>query len=360
MRGYGWFRRSVGIGLAMAGMTGFVLADELLLKSGEKLTGTVVSIKGGKMQFKSASLGTIEIERAKIKTFSTDGEVKVKDGKGVLRRGRAVASQDGIVKFEAVFLSGEAGINKSPVTSFASGEELKIAEIAELNVVADDHTGVWTGDLDASLTGTRSNTNSNEVDVHARAESESDTGRLRLWGWYQYSIHDKEGRDSITKNNYGGGAQYDFKLRDTMYLFVRGEALHDSIREVDRELRFAAGVGKTLYDMNGINFRGEIGAANTDTRYTDGTEKRSEFSGYLAYYLKWRMTDKLYLDHEFTWYPAFGSDRDNSFVAYLGIKYEFEKNWSLGIRLTDEYHSLPAETGTKNKFTYGIYLGYKF
>ena len=72
------------------------------------------------------------------------------------------------------------------------------------------------------------------------------------------------------------------------------------------------------------------------------------------------MTDKLYLDHEFTWYPAFGSDRDNSFVAYLGIKYEFEKNWSLGIRLTDEYHSLPAESSTKNKFTYGIYLGYKF
>jgi putative salt-induced outer membrane protein YdiY len=350
---YGWVPRSITAAMALVIGSVAALADELVLKSGEKLTGTVVGIHGGKLQFKSESLGFIEVERAKVQTFATDGEVKVKDSKGRLRRGKAVKGEDGKVRFEAPFASSDPTVNKSPITAFASGEEMTVSEIAELSRVTDDRKGEWHGELMASATGTRSTTNTNEVDVRANGESESDTGRLRLWGWYEYAIHDREGFDSISKNNYGAGAQYDFKLQEGWYLFLKSQVKHDSIRELDREWLLAGGFGKTLVDANGVNFRAELGASSIDSRFTDGSEDRTDFNGYVAYYLRARLTDRVFLDHEFAWFPAFGSDKDNFFETWLGLSYEFEKNWSLSIRLTDEYHSLPADTASKNKFRTG-------
>ncbi|HRJ97076.1 MAG TPA: hypothetical protein PLL78_10345, partial [Fimbriimonadaceae bacterium] len=81
MRFKGWILGLGCIALSFAGTTS-VFADELVLKSGEKLTGSIVGIQGGKVKFKSASLGLLEIERAKVDTFTTDGEVKVIDERG--------------------------------------------------------------------------------------------------------------------------------------------------------------------------------------------------------------------------------------------------------------------------------------
>lgn len=356
MRFKGWILGMV----ATLGVAGGAWADELVLKSGERLTGSIVGIYGGKVKFKSTSLGLLEIERGKVDTFSTDGEVKVIDEKGRQWRGRAVADKDGSVRFEAVVAAQEGGANKSKATPYAAGEVVKVTDIRELNWVADDHHGAWHGRLHAALTGTRSNTNTNEIDVNGHAEYETDTSRIRAWGWYEYSIHDRDGIDEIKRNNYGAGLKYDLKLQDHWYLFAKAQVTHDSIREIDREWIIAGGVGKTLYQADGKLFRGELGLSHIDTRYMDFTPSRSEMAGYVSYYLAWRLTDRLDLEHGFTWYPGFGDERNNYIDTYLMLNYELNKSLTLGIRLTDIYHSKPADNGVKNKFTYGIYLGYKF
>jgi putative salt-induced outer membrane protein YdiY len=358
MRFKGWILGAgTAMGLCLASITA---ADELILKSGEKLTGSIVGIHAGKIKFKSASLGLLEIERSKVETFATDGDVKVVDERGRQWRGRAVADKDGQVKFEAVIAGQEGGIGKSPATPYAAGEVVKVTDIRELAWIADDDHGVWHGKVHAAVTGTRSGTNTNDVDVTANAEYETDTSRIRLYGWYEYGIHDKDGVDEIKRNNYGGGAKYDLKLQDHWYVFAKAQVSHDSIREIDREWILAGGVGKTLYQADGKLFRGEIGLSHIDTRYMDFTPSRSELAGYVAYHLGWRLTDRLDLEHGFTWYPGFGDERNNIIDTYLMLNYEMNKSLTLGIKLTDVYHSKPADNGVKNKFTYGIYLGYKF
>jgi len=359
MRFKGWILGLGCIALSFAGPPS-VFADELVLKSGEKLTGSIVGIQGGKVKFKSASLGLLEIERAKVDTFTTDGEVKVIDERGRQWRGRAVADKEGQVKFEAVIVGQDGGSSKSPATPYAAGEVIEVIDIRELNWVADDHRGMWHGKVHAALTGTRSNTNTNDVDVNAQAEYETDTSRIKAWGWYEYGIHDKEGIDEIKRNNYGAGVKYDLKLQDLWYIFAKAQVSHDSIREIDREWILAAGVGKTLYQADGKIFRAELGLSHIDTRYMDFTPSRSDMAGYVGYTLSWRLNDRVDLEHGVTWYPGFDGVRDNYIDAYLQLNYELNKSLTLGFRLTDIYHSKPAENGVKNKFTYGIYLGYKF
>src|SRR4051812_15187284 len=69
-------------------------ADEILFKNGDRLTGKVVSMEGGKLKIKSAIAGDVTVEMKNVRTFSTDGpiEVRMKSG-GVGKRQVAPAGE---------------------------------------------------------------------------------------------------------------------------------------------------------------------------------------------------------------------------------------------------------------------------
>jgi hypothetical protein len=53
------------------------LADEIVLVNGDRLTGTVVKVEGGKLTLKTEYAGPIEIQADKIKSIMTDHPAEV-------------------------------------------------------------------------------------------------------------------------------------------------------------------------------------------------------------------------------------------------------------------------------------------
>ncbi|MGB7157078.1 MAG: hypothetical protein WBD40_03365 [Tepidisphaeraceae bacterium] len=62
-----------------------VRADEILFKNGDKLTGKIVSADAGKLVIETAVAGTVTVDMANVKTFSTDAplDLRLKDGSTV-------------------------------------------------------------------------------------------------------------------------------------------------------------------------------------------------------------------------------------------------------------------------------------
>src|SRR2546423_15605970 len=60
-------------------------ADEVVLKNGDRITGTVTSSDGKKLTLKSKPLGDLTIDMKDVATFSTDeaARLKLKDGQHV-------------------------------------------------------------------------------------------------------------------------------------------------------------------------------------------------------------------------------------------------------------------------------------
>src|SRR5688572_24975756 len=52
--------------------------DEILFKNGDRMSGKVQSIDGGKMKFKSDVAGAVTIDMEKVQTFSTDEPVQTR------------------------------------------------------------------------------------------------------------------------------------------------------------------------------------------------------------------------------------------------------------------------------------------
>ena len=64
--------------MAALALTAIARGDEVVLSNGDKVTGKIGTIAGGKMKFTSDSLGDITIELAKVKSFKTDEPAKAK------------------------------------------------------------------------------------------------------------------------------------------------------------------------------------------------------------------------------------------------------------------------------------------
>lgn len=72
-------------------------ADEVLFNNGDRLTGKVVSVEGGKLKIKTTVAGEVTVDLANVKTFSTDEPIELLvDGKTL--RAKVSKGADGTVQ----------------------------------------------------------------------------------------------------------------------------------------------------------------------------------------------------------------------------------------------------------------------
>ena len=79
---------------------GAAMADEVKLSNGDRLTGTITEIAGGKLKIKTALAGDVVVDTKDVVTFSTDNPVtlKLKDGQTVERKVAASATKRGMIR----------------------------------------------------------------------------------------------------------------------------------------------------------------------------------------------------------------------------------------------------------------------
>src|SRR5262245_5135145 len=71
------FLKGVGIAsIFVAG--GQAVADEVIFLNGDRLTGTIIGSGHGKLVLKTEAADEVAIDLDKVKTFSTDGPVKIR------------------------------------------------------------------------------------------------------------------------------------------------------------------------------------------------------------------------------------------------------------------------------------------
>lgn len=97
---------------------GELLADEILLENGDRLTGTVLKLEGGKLTLKTDYAGEIQIPVEKIKKLVTENPVEVHLETGEVIKGKLKTTEEG--KLE---------VGPSPDRTAATIELNKVASI---------------------------------------------------------------------------------------------------------------------------------------------------------------------------------------------------------------------------------------
>jgi hypothetical protein len=238
----------------VAGMLAGMLAqaDELLMKNGSRLIGTLVSAEDGMVLFDTPFAGEIRIRKGNIERITTDNPVTLLMDDGTAYRDRRIISTErgttvmGEDTHPVFFLPAEIGfVNPHP---WRLGEGY-----------------LWTGSAAVAVQFERGNSQTDQWNGTGVSVWRSLQDRYTLRGEFQTD----EANSERSAENWRLGGKYDRFLSGNSndYLGARLRFEHD--RFADLDLRTIAGphVGRQFFEASLLSLSGELGPVWVDERF---------------------------------------------------------------------------------------------
>lgn len=317
-----------------------MLGDVVLFKSGDKLTGTVKQVSGGKMAFDSKIAGELSLSMDDIQTFSTDEAITIEKPDGSRVETKAVASEAGTI------------------TLAASNTALPLADIAEVNPEAPK----WTGSVVAGANFSRGNTHSDTANIDADAQLRRENDRISFGAGYRFDKKRDQstGKDDTTSDSWFLSGKYDYFLSDKLYLY--GNILYekDRINNLDMRVTPGAGLGYQWIEEDDLNFNTEAGLSYVHAEYSDPDETREHVAIRLAYHLDKQLWENVKAFHNVTYLPS--TERTDDFLVYAdaGIQTKLVGSWIMEAKAEMEHNAKPAAGLDKSDYRYILGVGMTF
>ena len=118
-------RRSVALACLIGTLAGVAMADEVTFNNGDKLTGKIATVDGGKMKITGTVAGDITVDMTNIASFKTDEPAVIRTSDGKETSGNVSGIEDGKIKV-------------------AGGGEVPVAQVAKINPPPEKWTGTVT------------------------------------------------------------------------------------------------------------------------------------------------------------------------------------------------------------------------
>ena len=205
---------------------GTVLADEVILENGDKMTGTVVKVEGGKLVLKTDYAGSVEIQMEKIKSIVTNNPVEVHLESGEVLKGKLKMVE-----------GGKLAVEPSPEREVATVDWKKV-------VAVNPPPRKLTGDITVGGTSQSGNTERASASIGADAAIKSDKDRFSLRFLFNYG----QEKSQETANNTFLSLKYDYFFTKKFYGLLVAELLNDRFADLNLRTTVGPGVGYQVWD----------------------------------------------------------------------------------------------------------------
>lgn len=319
-------------------------ADELVLKNGDRLTGKIVHLVGGKLVFKSDVAGQVTVEVSNIQTFSSADPVTVnlKDKTG----------------FTQKVLSAEAGRFAVEGTEDLKPQQFAVADIVSINPPIPK----WTGDISVGVTSTHGNTKTEMISANANATKRTEKDRTTVSADYaKGEQEDPDTGETVTIEDWWrarGKYDYFFSKKAYGYLDLRYEK--DAVAELDRRMIVGVGGGYQWIESDEMNFSTELGLASLYEKFDNQTDSNSELSLQLGYNFDKKLRENIKFTHDLTYYPAIDKFSDYYLTTTAGIRADFTEQLFLTLKAIFNYDVTPAIGRGSTDTKYFLGFGYRF
>lgn len=250
--------------LAVFALASASFADQVTLKNGDRLTGTVVKSDGKTLVLHTDAAGDVTLQFDAIQAIKTDEEVHVtlKDGKTVVG---PVTTTDSKLEV-ATKTSGTVEAAKDDVTLIRNDAE-------QLAYDKSLHPGLmhgWNGGLNVGFSVARGNSQTENLALAFNAVHPTINDQITL---YATSIDTKNDLATPTTvaNMNTGGLRYDHNLNPRLFVFAAGDFMSNALQFLDLRQVYSGGFGfhaiksdATILDfLGGVNY--------THETYSNGT-----------------------------------------------------------------------------------------
>jgi putative salt-induced outer membrane protein YdiY len=239
------------------------LADQVVLKNGDKLTGMIAKSDGKTLVLKTEYAGDLTIKFDAIQSVTTTGDLNVTAG-GKTAVGPVTTAADKLVIATRTGGSVEAPI--ASVTVLRSPAE----EAAYQKSLHPGWGEGWAGGANLGFALTAGNSETKNLNIGLNATRTGFHEKLTLYETSIYAATSKLALKPLspsqtTANSNGGGIRYDHDFAPRVFGFVSADFFNNSLQNLDLRYILGGGIGfhavkkpnTTLDLLAGINYTHE-------------------------------------------------------------------------------------------------------
>lgn len=313
-------------------------ADELVLKTGDKLAGKVVGMVGGKLSFETPYAGVIKVDWAQVASLKTDAKVSVKLKTKDVLEGKLSTGAEGRLKVE--------------VEGVAQPVEVGMADITHFN----EPPTLWHGSLTVSAKTTDGNTHNRTGLIAGEGSRVTEEDLFLIRFIFRYGE-----QNGVTSERNGYGlAKYQRNFLAGMYGYGSVEFLSDKFKDLDLGTVISAGVGYELVKKAKMDLTVEAGIAYFDNNFHEFEEDESHVGGRAS--LRLRVALPLGFEGKdlLTYYPNFEETSDWQLRNEATLGTSLGGGWSLLGGVITEFDHQPSGDRKEYDDTYFVGLGFTF
>ncbi|MEH6585337.1 MAG: DUF481 domain-containing protein [Halioglobus sp.] len=311
--------------LASLALVSAANADRLHFSDGESITGTLVGITDGNVQWKSAILGDLSVGLLHVEYVESGSHFDMQT------TGSELSNCWMFIQQGKQHLHCDQGVQRLG--------DWKLVVAAGETITEPQPLLEQKGGLILALEDAAGNTDITKYDINARTELRFFDTRHTIALRYQ----DESSNREKTRESWLGSYQYDQFFTDQW--FATGNAFYeeDRFRELDQRASVGLGMGYQFLETAYFDLLGKGTVNYVDERFTTGvTRERPAFLWNLNF--AWRVNDQgMEVFHRHAALQSFRQGDDFEINTTTGLKYPINGAFSSIFQLEYNYDNLPAE-----------------
>jgi len=318
-------------------------ADVLVLQNGDRVTGEILGLKDGTLQFKTSYAGALKVSVGKIAGLTSDKVVTVRFKSGGYGTGHLVPSYARMAQLRSI-----AG---------GFGNPIQIEMISEIYPGKEIQRGFkWSGRVNLGATKRSGNTDTRSLHIDAAIKGETEKDRLRFEG----SLNKEFSGSERTQDDFKFLAQHDHILSKSLYFYTNVKFSRNEPQDLTLRASLGTGVGWQIIKSDKTNFAIEAGPAYVNENF-DTAEDRDFVAGRWAvlfdHYL-WKKFAQFFHRHEGI------VDLENtgnvSIDSSTGLRFPLSNGFNLTTQADIDWDSEPAPGATSTDKKYLLTIGYSW
>ena len=276
------------------------LADRIVLKNGDRLSGTIVQSDETELVIKTEFAGEVKVVADAIESIMSDDPVYVTLADGQTLVG-SVDSSGGQVRMTTPE-AGQVEFQRQSIRTIRSADAQAAWEAENERLRNPGLMDLWSGTLDAGLSLTRGNAETSTFSLGMNAVRATARDRFSVYASSLRASNSTTGVTLQTANAVRGGLRYDLDLSDGVFAFGLTDLEFDEFQQLDLRLTVGGGLGwhtrrtdRFLFDVFG-------GASLNNEHFSTGLDRNSG-EMLVGEELNYKLSERLTLGQKSTLFP---------------------------------------------------------
>ncbi len=317
--------------------------DEITLKNGDRISGTIVRKDGESLIIKTSYAGDISINWGDVNTFYSDVNMQIVLADGTSINGNAIQSQPGSIKIKS-----EQILETAPIS---------LSQITAINPPAKDDAPIkFSGHANVGLSMTDGNTDSKNIHIDVESVARTSSNRYTIG-----VAHNKAEIDGVeSKDNLTGYMKYDYFFTPKWYSFANAIFTKDQYKDLSLKTAMGVGAGYQVWETPGKNLSVELGLNYVNEDYILAEDNDYPAGRWALNYdqLLFNNITRFFHKHEIL--LGFEQVDDVSVLSQTGLRFPLIEKLNATLQVNWNWDNTPAPDTKRADTDYLFTLGYSW